>query len=136
MSHAGGMKQTSETGFEPDWLSLREPVDHRSRDPCLLKHAAGCVDDGMKILDLGSRTGSTARAFASAGFSDLRSRFFDNDPALLRIAATLHPYAECVQGDLSRIGDLDLDRVGLITASALCDLMSEHWMSGPYQTLV
>ncbi len=128
MSRVGGMKQTSEIGFEPDWLSLREPVDHRSRDQDLLRRAAGCVAEGMTILDLGSGTGSTARAFANAGFSDLNWRFVDNDPALLRIAASRHPNAQCVQCDLSRIDGLDLNRVGLITASALFDLMPESWV--------
>jgi SAM-dependent methyltransferase len=122
------MKQTSETSFEPDWLRLREPADHRARDTRLLARAADCVQDGAVVLDLGSGTGSTARAFANAGFGRMRWRFFDNDATLLRIASDRHPKAECVVGDLGNVADLPLEGVGLITASALFDLMPESWV--------
>ena len=122
------MKQTSETTFEPEWLALREPVDHAARDSAVLAHAAQAVRSGDTILDLGSGTGSTARAFAAAGFLDFNWRFFDNDPALLLLAQTRHAGAECVTGDLTDIDSLPLDGVGLITASALFDLMPAAWV--------
>ncbi|WP_170754289.1 methyltransferase domain-containing protein [Ruegeria lacuscaerulensis] len=123
------MKQTSETSFEPDWLNLREPADHRARDPKLLASAASCVQDGSIVLDLGSGTGSTARAFVQAGFGKMRWRFFDNDATLLRIASDRHPEAECVVGNLGDVKNLPLGDVGLITASALFDLMPESWIN-------
>lgn len=123
------MKQTSETAFAPDWLALREPVDHAARDPGLMAKAAACVKSGGLILDLGSGTGSTARAFARAGHVGLRWRMLDSDPALLNIARAHHPTAECVIGDVANVDGLPLDGVSLITASALFDLMSQDWVS-------
>lgn len=123
------MKQTSDTSFEPDWLGLREPADHAARDKGLLAQAAACVGDGGTVLDLGCGTGSTARAFAAAGFGNFKWRFFDHDPALLTIAEMQTPKAECIVGDIAQIDSLPLDGVSLITASALFDLMSEDWVA-------
>lgn len=122
------MKQTSETAFEPEWLSLREPADHAARNADLLARAARLIPEGKVVLDLGSGTGSTARAFAQVGLDDLTWHFIDNDPALLKIAGTRHPEAVCVVQDVSKIEDIPLDGVGLITASALFDLMTAEWM--------
>ena len=129
MRRGAGMKQTSEAVFAPDWLSLREPADHAARDADLLARAAACVKPGQAVLDLGSGTGSTARAFAHAGFDGLRWRFFDNDQTLLQVAQSKAPDAECVLGDLSALDDLPLDGVGLISASALFDLMPRDWVA-------
>ncbi|MEO1025163.1 MAG: class I SAM-dependent methyltransferase [Pseudomonadota bacterium] len=123
------MKQTSDTSFEPDWLSLREPADHAARDASLLKRAGAEFAAGTTVLDLGSGTGSTARAFAAAGFSDLNWRFYDQDRALLKIAEEQFPNADCITGDIADIENLSFDDVGLITASALFDLMSEDWIT-------
>ena len=91
MWRVGGMKQISDSQFQVDWLSLREPADHAARDAALLDRAARCVSPGMRVLDLGSGTGSTARAFSSGGFDELQWCFLDNDPALLQIAKAQHP---------------------------------------------
>lgn len=114
--------------FSPEWLALREPVDLAARDPELLGLAAAQLSDGKLVLDLGSGTGSTARAFAAHGFADLRWRFFDNDPALMAIAEQQVQHAECVVGNLADVDALPLDGVGLVTASALLDLMPQDWV--------
>ena len=126
---ADGMKQISDTQFEADWLTLREPADHAARDASLLRQAAGLIRPGMRVLDLGSGTGSTARAFARHDFSEFQWRFFDNDPALLQVAKAEHPMSECVEGDVADIGALPLKDVQLVTASALLDLMSLEWVA-------
>lgn len=128
MLHVGGMRQTSETSFEPDWLALREPADHAARDDGLLAQAAGLVSKGSTVLDLGSGTGSTARAFARAGFDGFAWRFLDNDPALLQNASTRHPDAVCVVQDLSYPEDIQFEGVSFVTASALLDVMTGAWM--------
>lgn len=115
-------------GFAPDWLELREPADHAARDAEMLTQAATLVADGDVILDLGSGTGSTARAFADQGFTSLNWRFFDNDPALLAIAQDMHPTNETRLGNVAEIDDLPLEGVGLVTASALLDLMPQSWI--------
>jgi SAM-dependent methyltransferase len=125
---AVGMKQISENSFQPDWLALREPADHAARDAMLLARAAACAKPDLHILDLGSGTGSTARAFAEHGFNDFSWRFFDNDPALLEVAKTRHPTSDCVQGSLADLDTLPLEKAGLVTASALLDLMPARWI--------
>ena len=117
-------------GFSPDWLDLREPADHAARDAGLLAQAAGCVRDGQIILDLGSGTGSTARALDGFAW-----RFLDADAGLLALAAARHPASEQLVFDLRHIDMLPLDGVGLVTASALLDLMPATWIETLAQRL-
>lgn len=114
--------------FSAEWLALREPADLAARDGVLLSRAAGFVSNGRCVLDLGSGTGSTARAFEAQGFPGLRWRFLDNDPKLLHVACQRHPEAEAIGGNLGDIEALPLDGVGLVTASALLDLMPLRWV--------
>lgn len=111
--------------FSPEWLALREPVDHASRDAGLLARAADCAGRGAVVVDLGSGTGSTARAFDDA---DLQWRFVDGDRGLLDIAAARHPGSVQVMADVGDINELDFAGAGLVTASALLDLMPESWV--------
>ncbi len=114
--------------FSPDWLALREPVDCAARDSALLSRAAAIAGPDAIVLDLGSGTGSTARAFRHAICASWTWRFLDGDAGLLDIAKTRHPGSECVTMNLRDIDDLPLDGVGLVTASALLDLMPYAWM--------
>lgn len=115
--------------FSVDWLALREPADMAARDRDLLGQAATIAAGGLAVLDLGSGTGSTARAFDAAGAPDLKWRFVDNDPALLKVARESFSGSAQILGDLGDIDALPLDGVGLVTASALLDLMPHHWLS-------
>lgn len=117
----------SDLDFAPDWLDLREPADHAARDATLLAQASGSMDPAAIILDLGSGTGSTARAFSRLGPGP-RWRFLDGDARLLGIATARHPTAEAVVADLRDPATLPLDGVGLVTASALLDLMPRDWI--------
>ncbi|PJI84432.1 hypothetical protein BC777_3491 [Yoonia maricola] len=119
-------------GFSPDWLALREPVDHASRDASLLAQAVACAGSTATVVDLGSGTGSTARAFGDTG---CKWRFVDGDAALLDIALARHPGAERVVFDLRDIDQLPLDGVRLVTASALLDLMPLEWVTALAQRL-
>ncbi len=114
-------------GFPHDWLDLREPADHAARDPSLLARAAACAGAGQFVLDLGSGTGSTARAFGSA-VPEGAWRFLDADETLLEVAAQRHPNSEQIRVDLRDIGALPLEGAGLVTASALLDLMPLGWI--------
>lgn len=115
-------------GFSVDWLDLREPADHAARDRGLMAAAAACVGPGQVVLDLGSGTGSTARAF-NGELKGARWRFLDADAALLSETVARHPGAERVEMDLRDIAALPLDGVGLVTASALLDLVSADWIA-------
>lgn len=115
-------------GFAAEWLALREPADLRARDAGLLRRALDHAGTGATLLDLGSGTGSTARAYAAAGATDLTWRFLDNDPNLLARAADHHPQAEIHHADLARTDALPLAGVAMVTASALLDLMPRDWL--------
>jgi SAM-dependent methyltransferase len=134
MSPAAGTRPMSDTGFSSAWLDLREPADHDARDQRLLTLAAACARKGQVIVDLGSGTGSTARAFAGL-VPGCTWRFLDGDPSLLEIAADRHPGSEQVVADLRDVDALPLDGAGLVTASALLDLMPEDWMEALAQRL-
>lgn len=115
-------------GFDAEWLTLREPADAGARDPSLLARAVKHAGATATVLDLGCGTGATARAFQSVGASEIRWRFFDNDPQLLACAADRHPQAEMCRGNLAVIDRLPIAGVSLVTASALLDLVSRDWL--------
>jgi hypothetical protein len=137
------------SGFSADWLALREPVDHRSRDPglatALAGHLAAC--DLPEIVDLGCGTGSNLRATAPLLGPCQRWTLVDNDPLLLDTARDLlSAWADKASredgmltlakagkrllvsfrhADLATELDLALGRgCDLVTASALFDLCS------------
>lgn len=81
------------SGFSSDWLALREPVDHRSRNQSLqltvLNYLAQIktVNPGsVRFIDLGSGTGSNLRALAPHLHSDQHWTLVDYDVELLRTA--------------------------------------------------
>jgi SAM-dependent methyltransferase len=143
--------------FEADWLALRVPADTRARAadlPLLLRnHLPSRASLG--ILDLGCGTGANLRALAPRLGGAQHWLCLDADTSLLdRLASETGLWAEasgfdwdlrrrrirrsepdlsCVletrRFDLSQsLADLPLDGVGLVTASALLDLVSEDWL--------
>ena len=123
------------SGFDPAWLSLREPVDHRSRNAALLDAVAArfAGRDAVTIVDLGCGTGSNLRALARRLAGRQRWMLIDHDPALLSaakagVSAVVAAHGievTFVQADVSA----DLDGVlghgpDLVTAAALFDLVS------------
>lgn len=110
-------------GFSAAWLALREPADHAARDAGLLAKAAQIVARSPVVVDLGCGTGSTRRAFGHLIDPATTWRMVDGDPDLLAIA---EGEGHCL--DLNRVADLPLAGAGLVTASALIDLVSEAWL--------
>ena len=79
--------------FSVDWLSLRESVDHRSRNSLLqekvidyLHQIADSKDGAIQIIDLGSGTGSNLRALAPLIHRNQQWTLIDYDPLLLNSA--------------------------------------------------
>lgn len=122
------------SGFDTQWLDLREPADHAARDPALLDAARAHLlagGDAVLAVDLGSGTGSTLRAFGPDTRS-LRWRLVDNDPRLLEAAVSrLADFrsVERIEADLACLPPRILDGARLVTASALFDLVSRRFVA-------
>jgi len=141
------------SGFSPDWLALREPIDHRSRDKGLEARLVQRLDGktALKIVDFGSGTGSNLRALAPVLGREQHWTLVDYDPLLLEeagLALTRWADRASPQGDtlvLEKGGNTlrvsfrlhDLagsvetavpEGCNLLTASALYDLTSAVWM--------
>ncbi len=119
--------------FDPAWLALREPVDHRSRAAAALSLLAPAWRAGgwSRIVDLGSGTGSNLRYLAPR-LPGVRSwTLVDRDAGLLeRAAGPAEASVTRVVGDLATEG-LDAVRESegdLVTGSALLDLVSKDWL--------
>jgi hypothetical protein len=141
------------SGFSPDWLALREPVDHRSRNQALLSRLAARFGEREDILvvDLGAGAGSNFRAVTPLLPTRQHWILIDHDPALLAAARkTIVQWAdssravasglEASRGGKSlsiefRRADLAAEPAAwddvspdLVTAAALFDLASESWI--------
>ncbi len=141
------------SGFSPEWLALREPVDHRSRDEGLAGRVATrfAAHQPVRITDLGCGAGSNLRATAPRLGPSQEWTLVDYDPRLLAAARErLSAWADTaeesgeglalvkggrrigvrfVQADLDRELDAVLDRpTDLVTAAALFDLVSAPWL--------
>lgn len=129
--------------FSGDWLSLREAIDHESRDHSLAAAAAEWLDrrGGRRVLDLGAGTGSNTRYLAPRLHGPQQWLLLDHDAALLAQARSRcealrdrshQPIALATKctglADLSALS-LPAQAFDLITASALLDLVSEQWLN-------
>ncbi len=77
------------SGFSPEWLALREPIDHRSRDRALAERLTKRFRGKSKInvVDLGCGTGSNLRATSQVLDVTRQSwTLVDYDPRLLSVA--------------------------------------------------
>lgn len=142
------------SGFSVDWLSLREGVDHRSRDPVLLASLASAFAgrETIDVVDLGCGSGSNLRALAAHLPARQNWRLVDHDAGLLAAAREkIAVWADAarrdgdeleaekggkrlrvsfVQADLARDVAAALDPApALVTAAALFDLCSREWIA-------
>jgi hypothetical protein len=141
------------SGFSPEWLALREPVDHRSRNAPLAHgvEARFAARREINVVDLGCGSGSNLRATSALLGAAQNWTLVDYDPRLLAAARDrLSAWADTVstagdglrlakagrtihvsfrQADLTR--DLEVvlgEAPDLITASALFDLCSTSFI--------
>ena len=123
--------------FSAEWLALREPADHRVRSARLAREIGGRVTwrSPLRIVDLGSGTGSNLRYLSRYLPPVQHWRMVDRDRALLArvrkpmsfaIVASVH----LLRRDLVNLeANADLfEAASLVTASALLDLVSAAWM--------
>jgi hypothetical protein len=118
-----------------NWLALREPADFGARSLPLTHLIADKLprDRAVRIVDLGSGTGSNVRFLADHLPAQQEWLIADRDPALLAEAtAALRPLRNVVVETFeTNLGQLDgsiFTRRDLVTASALLDLVSDTWL--------
>lgn len=119
----------SDERFPSDWLALREPVDHRSRNPEVIRGAiAWCARYKQGgALDLGAGTGSNARYLRPHLPMISDWLLVDHDDQLLARAS---PDFRTEVFDLADgIPSHLLDGIQLVTGSALLDLVSPDWLT-------
>jgi hypothetical protein len=130
--------------FSADWLRLREPADHRSRNATLANALAHHLKakKSIRIADLGAGLGSNLRALAPLLPLEQHWTLFDRDIALLAAAQneiqrwqatrpagmpriTYAPHGIDLADDIDAVFD---DAPNLVTAAALFDLVSPAWI--------
>ena len=141
------------SGFDPVWLRLREPVDHRSRNADLASKLAAHFAERREatIYDLGAGLGSNLRGTCALLPARQNWMLVDHDPALLSAACEeIANWADQARPTTSGIEavkdgyslhvqvkrhDLAADPApwgktppDLVTAAALFDLVSAEWI--------
>ena len=125
--------------FRADWLALREPVDHRSRNPDPLEPLADAwrTRGWSRVLDLGTGTGSNFRYLTSRLPGPQHWTLLDKDADLLARAGPMTgahgASVRRVRADLLDAGAREAAAVDLVTGSALLDLVSEAWLTSLVQ---
>lgn len=122
----------SET-FDPAWLALREPADHRSRAAAAMSLLAPVwhAGDWSRVVDLGSGTGSNLRYLAPKLPGVRRWTLVDHDADLLsRVVAPDGAESTRIVGDLAEEGieAIRESQADLVAGSALLDLVSKDWL--------
>lgn len=122
------------SGFQADWLALREPADAVARAGALVDPFASGAAATRRIVDLGAGTGANLRYLAPRLGGSQEWLAVDSDPTLLGdLAARAAPAGARVRTlrlDLAReLKALPLDRHDLVTAAALLDLVSATWLA-------
>ena len=120
-----------------EWLALRQPADFAARSGTLTSLLVERLTHirPVRILDLGTGTGSNIRYLGTRLRGEQHWLAVDKDPGLLAEAAertrSLAPGVQVVSRTVD-LGALDspeiFDGRHLITASALLDLVSERWL--------
>lgn len=116
------------------WLALREAADAAARSTELVEQLHRQLPgDGLVVHDLGCGTGSMARWLAVQLSGRQHWVLVDRDTALLAAAASSAPEraldgapvtVETRRRDVTRLAPHDLGGAGLVTASALLDMMT------------
>ena len=125
--------------FSADWLSVREPEDKAARNANVLDAVCRKFSDRnrVRILDIGSGTGSTMRSIAHKIVVPQDWILADYDRSLLESAQELAqesvsqpPHSvQTLPCDLNRSLDVLKQDIDLVSTSAFLDLVSEDWLT-------
>ncbi|MEU5696760.1 methyltransferase domain-containing protein [Actinosynnema sp. NPDC020468] len=117
----------SAPGFDPEWLTLREPADAAARSAALV----GKIHLNRRpvvVRDLGCGTGSMGRWLSARLDGPQHWVLHDHDARLLALAAASvggpGVTVEARRGDLGALTAADLAGTSLVTASALLDVLT------------
>jgi SAM-dependent methyltransferase len=119
------------SGFSAEWLAIREPADVAARSAGATAFVASALSavKPLRIVDLGSGTGSNLRYLSTRLSGPQQWRLVDNNARLLERARALTPLEfETSVSDLATLDPSTFDERDLVTASALLDLVSERWL--------
>ena len=116
-----------------DWLTLRAAADTAARSQRLVDALVAALPSRrpLRLVDLGTGTGSNVRYLAPRLPSPQEWRVVDRDPGLL---SHIHPpMPNCsIEAREWNLGDLRQDLLSdrdVVTASALLDLVSTAWIA-------
>ena len=115
------------------WLALREAADTAARSATLTRAIADALqlDRPVRILDLGTGTGSNVRYLSPRLPVPQQWLLVDRDPVLLAQSPTPTPGCQ-IETQRMELGTLDDPEIfsgrHLVTASALLDLVSQRWL--------
>lgn len=120
------------SGFDKDWLALREAADRAARHDGLVADLTRYLasTETARVLDIGCGTGSTWRSLGDRLPGQVGWTLLDHDPDLLEEAQRRIGENSTVafrRHDLNDIDGLPLEGVDVVTASALFDLCSERF---------
>src|SRR5206468_12796101 len=116
------------------WLALREAADSAARSVALTDRMARELEARapLRIVDLGAGAGANVRYLAPRLPGPQRWLLVDRDPELLEEARRRAPPTCVVETQDLNLGPTESLDVctgrHLVTASALLDLVSEHWI--------
>jgi len=122
------------SGSLSDWLALREPADFAARSTAVTRAVVDALPRRrpLRILDLATGTGSNVRYLERFLPPDHTWLLVDRDPELLAEASRRAAATTVVETRCFDLGPLDRPEIfanrDLVTASALLDLVSEHWL--------
>ena len=118
------------SGFSADWLALRTSADSRSRSMTLERALGAALPAGpVRIVDIGSGTGSNLRHLAPRLYAPQRWTLVDHDPDLLVRAGSMASMSvETRRADLAEIEAALPEAADLVTCSALLDLGGALWI--------
>ena len=121
------------SGFDPDWLALREPYDAKARDPELLARLGAWAAERprLRVVDLGAGTGNAVRALRPWLPPRTHWTLIEQDARLIETGmAGFDPASvRYREADLAAaLEDVLAGPVDLVTASALTDLVSAAWL--------
>ncbi|HEX2377215.1 MAG TPA: hypothetical protein VHI30_06615 [Gaiellales bacterium] len=123
-----------------EWLALREPADAAARDRSLVERLRRALPAGdpLAIHDLASGSGSMGRWLAPLLPGPQHWVLHDRDPDLLEAAVARTPVGaaggadvtvEARRSDITLLDPAELAGAGLVTASALLDLLTEEGLA-------